>query len=210
VLVALAACSDGRSYNQAIAVLIDISGTYADEKVEVARILKREVLPQLEPGDTIAVLRVDSESYEKKNVEALVTLDYRPSRAAAQKLALAEELDAFAEDDARSKYSDIRGAMMLAADYLREVQAKSRVMLVFSDMREELPPGTRRAFRDAEFAGIDVLAVNVKQLGSDSADPEAYRERLSGWEKELHKAKAVGWRTVMDSSKLAPYLAQVR
>ena len=92
----LASCADGRRYNQAICALIDVSGTYADEKAEVASILKRDVLPSMLPGDTLLVIRIDSGSYEKDNIEALVTLDPRPSRANAQKLALARRLDAFA------------------------------------------------------------------------------------------------------------------
>jgi hypothetical protein len=206
----ICACSDASNYEQAIAVLIDVSGTYANEKGEVARIVKREILPNLVPGDTIAIVRVDSESYQKDNMEALVTLDRRPSRANAQKLQLAEQLDAFAELADESKYTDIRGAMMLAADYLSEVEAQSRVILVFSDMQEDLPPGAKRAFKEDEFKGIQVIAVNVKQLGSDTADPEAFRKRLSSWERDLQKARASGWRTVMDSAKLAPLLAQVR
>ena len=89
-------CADARNYEQAVCVLVDVSGTYADEKAEVVRILKRDVLPALLPGDTLLVIRIDSESYEKENLEALVTLDARPSRANAQKLALAHKLDAFA------------------------------------------------------------------------------------------------------------------
>ena len=90
------ACDDESRYDQAICVLIDESGTYADEKDEVVGILKREVLPAMEPGDTLLVIRIDDESYEKGNVEALMTLDARPSRANAQKLALAQKLDALA------------------------------------------------------------------------------------------------------------------
>ena len=76
-------CGDQSRYDQAVAVLIDVSGTYADQKADVVRIIKREVLPSLEPGDTLIVVRIDSESYQKENLEALVTLDHRPSRANA-------------------------------------------------------------------------------------------------------------------------------
>jgi hypothetical protein len=209
--VGLVGCTDdGSRYQQAVAVLIDVSGTYADQKGEVARIVKREVLPSLEPGDTLALIRIDSESYEKANVEALVTLDRRPSRANAQKLELASRLDAFARGDARSQFTDIPGAMMLAADYLRETEAGSRVILVLSDMRADLPPGARREFDEREFAGVQVVAVNVKHLESDNADPEQFRARLATWERDVTGAGAAGWRTVMDAQKLAPYLAEIR
>jgi hypothetical protein len=210
LLACAAGCSGAERYEQALAVLVDVSGTYADEKDEVARILKREVLPNLLPGDTIAVIRIDSESYEKDNVEALMTLDRRPSHANAQKLGLAKRLDEFAAAENRSKFTDIRGAMLLAADYLREVDAGSRVLLVFSDMREELPKGSKRKFDENEFAGVQVVAMNVVQLESDTADPAQFRDRMAAWETDVTEAHATGWRTFMDAEKLAPYLADIR
>jgi hypothetical protein len=127
-LAALAlGCADGRRYDQAIGVLIDVSGTYADEKARTVDVIKRDILPQMVPGDTLLIVRIDSESYDKENVEALLTLDRRPSHANAQKLAVARRLDAFAADDAGSEHTDIPGAIMLASEYLNEVDAGSRV-----------------------------------------------------------------------------------
>jgi hypothetical protein len=210
VALPLAGCLDTTRYDQAVCVLIDVSGTYADQRPEAVRILKRDVLPGMEPGDTLVVLRIDSESYEKSNLEALVTLDARPSRANAQKLALAQKLDAFAVADARSEYTDIPGAMMLGTEYLREIDARSRVMLVFSDLREDLPRGTTRTLAPSEFQGIQVVAINVKRLASDNADPDFFRGRLAGWERRLTDAGAMGWKTLMDPAKLGPTLAELR
>ena len=206
----LVGCSDGSDYQQAVAVLIDVSGTYADEKPEVARIVKRELLPNLVPGDTIAILRIDSASYEKENLEALVTLDRRPSRANSQKLALAKQLDAFAARDQRSEYTDIPGAMMLAAEYLRETGARSRAILLFSDLQSDLPNGVKRTFGEREFDGVRVIAMNVKKLERDNANPDDFRGRLAHWEKDVTRAGAGGWETFLDSAKLAPYLAEIR
>ena len=203
-------CADARNYEQAICVLVDVSGTYADEKPEVVRILKRDVLPALLPGDTLLLIRIDSESYEKENLEALVTLDSRPSRANAQKLALARKLDAFAARDEQAEYTDIPGAMMLGAEYLHELEAGSRVMLVFSDMREDLPAGSKRRLGEGEFEGIELVAVNVKRLAGDTADPELFRRRLDAWDRRVTVASAVAWRTLMDSNKLADHLAAIR
>jgi hypothetical protein len=205
-----AGCTDARRYDQAVAVLIDVSGTYADQKGEVAKIVKRDVLPALVPGDTLILIRIDSESYEKENLEALVTLDPRPSRANAQKLAIAGKLDAFAQGDARSEYTDIPGAMMLAADYLREIAAGSRVMLVFSDLREDLPQGAKRQLGESEFEGIELVAMNVKRLDSDNENPDLFRGRLARWEGQVTRSGATGWHNFMDATKLPPYLAQIR
>ena len=206
----LVGCAESGNDQQAVAVLIDVSGTYAAEKPEVARIVKRELLPNLVPGDTIAILRIDSASYEKENLEALVTLDRRPSRANAQKLALAKQLDAFAAREERSEFTDIPGAMMLAGEYLRETGARSRAILLFSDMKSDLPNGVKRAFGEREFEGVRVIAMNVKKLEHDNANPDEFRSRLAHWEKDVTRAGAGGWQTFLDSAKLAPYLAEIR
>jgi hypothetical protein len=203
-------CSDGSAWRQAVAVLVDVSGTYADQKGEVANIVKRDVLPNLLPGDTLLLVRIDSQSYQKENIEAMLTLDPRPSRANAEKLAFAQKLDAFAASGVRSEYTDIPGAMMLAAEYLKEIAAGSRVILVFSDMRDELPAGTTRELSASELAGIEVVAVNVKRLHSDNADPQLYRTRLEGWQERVMHHGAAGWRQVLDASQLPTQLAQLR
>ncbi len=149
--LALGLGCESRRYDQAICVLIDVSGTYADQKAEVVKIIKRDILPAMVPGDTLIAIRIDSESYQKENVEALVTLDARPSKANAQKLALALKLDEFASRKVSSKYTDIPGAMMLGAEYLSEIAAGSRVMLIFSDLQEELPKGAKRNLSETEF-----------------------------------------------------------
>jgi hypothetical protein len=203
-------CDTGRRYDQAICALIDVSGTYADQKREAVKHLKREILPNMVPGDTLIVIRIDSESYQKDNVEALLTLEARPSHANSQKLALARKLDAFAAREHESAFTDIPGAMMLGAEYLREVGAGSRVMLVFSDMQEDLPKGARRQMSEGEFEGVQIVAMNVKRLDQDTADPEVFRRRIAAWEKRVMGRGALGWQTIMDPNKLPVYLAQVR
>lgn len=206
----IAGCAGGRRYNQAICALIDVSGTYADEKVEVASILKRDVLPAMLPGDTLLVIRIDSGSYEKDNLEALVTFDPRPSHANAQKLALAHRLDAFAAAAGTSEYTDILGAMLLGSEYLSEIEAESRVMLVFSDLEQDLPAGAKRRIQAGEFDGIQIVAMNVKRLRNDNADPEAFRGRLASWEGQVLGGGAAGWRAIMDATQLPVHLAQLR
>ena len=184
VLVALclvAISCDSRRYDQAIGVLIDVSGTYTDQRKETVNVVKREILPYMVPGDTMVVVRIDSESYDQENVEALLTLDHRPSHANAQKLAMARKLDEFAERRVHASYTDIPGAIMLASEYLNEVGGGSSVMLIFSDMQEDLPPGARRDMDPEELANTHVVAMNVKRLQHDTIDPAVFRKRLDAW-----------------------------
>jgi len=195
-------CSSGAQYAQAIVALVDVSGTYADQKPEVVNVIRKGLLPRLSPGDTLVVIRIDNESYGKQNVEASMTLDVRPSKANAQKLALASALDTFAH----KQHTDIRGAMMLGAEYLRESNAGRRTMVVFSDMEEDLPRGVKRDMAADELKGVRVLAMNVKRLSRDNANPTAYRARLANWEKQLTSHGAREFKVVLEPEKLADLL----
>jgi hypothetical protein len=201
-----ASCTSGARYQHAVVALVDVSGTYADQKPEVVNVIRRGLLPRLTPGDTLVVIRIDAESYTRKNVEASMKLDLRPSKANAQKLAFAGQLDEFARRPVRAPHTDIRGAMMLGAEYLRETGAGRRTMIVFSDMEEDLPPGVKRDLAKDELAGVRVLAMNVKRLAADNANPAAYRLRLTSWEKQVTSHGAKEFKVVLEPEKLADML----
>ena len=59
----------------------------------------------------------------------------------------------------------------------------------------------------AELSGIDVVAVNVKRLQSDNADPQRYRGRLADWERHVLAHGAEGWRSLVDPAQLPTHLA---
>jgi len=205
-LLLLAGCGQDLGYAQAVSVLVDVSGTYADQKPQVADIVKKAILPSLHPGDSIMLITIDGESYEQDNVEIAVTLDPRPSHANAQKLAFAKHLDAFAERRTPAKHTDIQGAMMLAAERLRETKAGTQTIVAFSDMKQDLPAGYKRSFDADEFAGMRVAAVNVKQLANDNSDPNGYRDRLESWGQRVRESGAREWRVIADGMKLADYV----
>ena len=201
-------CTSGAQYAQAVCALVDVSGTYADQKGDVVEVIRKGLLPHLAPGDSLVVIRIDDESYKKGNVEASLKLDVRPSRANAQKLAFARQLDEFSKRPVRTAHTDIRGAMMLGAEYLRESGAGRRTMLVFSDLQEDLPRGVKRDLAPDEFKGVSVVAMNVKRLAADNADPTAYRQRLSGWEKQVTTHGARDFKVVLEPDKLVELLDQ--
>ena len=198
----LLSCSSSKNYAQAVVALVDVSGTYADQKPEVVNVIKRGILPKLQPGDSLFVIRIDDESYKKANVEGGMTLDVRPSRANAQKLQFASQMDRFAQKHQRSRHTDIRGAMMLAAEYLKETGAGLRTMVVFSDMEEDLPRGVKRTLAPDEFAGMRILAMNVKKLSADNANPTAYRARLASWQQQAKSHGAREFQVVLEPEKL--------
>jgi hypothetical protein len=202
--LALAACSEGRSHARAVAVLVDVSGTYTDKLPEVNRIVRAGVLPGLRPGDTFLLVRIQEQSYQDDALAIHpVLLDVQPSRANHQKLALAADLDRLAGSVKPARYTDISGALLRAAEHLRKSQAGEKVMVVFSDMKEELPKAARRALGPTELAGVDVMAMNVKRLAADANDPAAYRARLDAWGTKLTAAGARTWTVVLEPEELA-------
>ncbi len=209
-MLAASGCEENARYDQAVGILIDVSGTYADRKSDTIDLIKRQVLPDMVPGDTVFVIRIDSESYDETDLVALMKLDQRPSQANAQKLALAQMLDKFAQKRENASYTDIPGAIMLASEYLREIGAGSSSILVFSDMQTDLPPGAKRELEAGELAGTYVAAVSVKRLRADTYDPELYRARLARWEREVKDAGALGWRAILDPTRITPYLSEIR
>ena len=70
------------------------------------------------------------------------------------------------------------------------------MILVFSDMQEDLPSGTTRSWPSASWPTSQVVAVNVKRLQSDNADPQLFRGRLADWEQRVMSHGAAGWRQV--------------
>ncbi len=200
------ACTDGSEDARAIAVLIDVSGTYADQAPAVIKTVKAGILPSMMPGDTLTVVRIDDASYGKDNIETKLTLAPRRSEANAQKLQTARALDGFAKRVKPARHTDVTGAVMIAADYLRDAEPDRKMMVIFSDLREDLPAGTRRVLGDDELAGIRVLALNVKRLEADNRDPQGYRARMTAWRERLIGAGAEDFRIYVDDQRLVEAL----
>jgi len=209
-VISMAGCTNNDAYETAYCTLADISGTYAQEKESVARIIKAGVLPEMIPGDSIFLITIDSNSYSEENLQQKLVLDYKPSETNAQKLSFSAALDSFAGDLTQSKNTDISGAMMLCSDYLKDTNAGTQVMFIFSDMQEDLPAGVVRHFSEDEFSGIDIAAMNIIKLNADSSNPEVYRNRLKVWEQRSMKAGAQSWTTMMDTTKIQEFIYKVK
>ena len=210
VTVAVSACTDSKKYETSYCTLMDISGTYAGEKSSVVNIIKAGIVPEMIPGDSLFFVKIDSNSYAEENLVTKLTLDYRPTKANSQKMAVAKKLDDFGKGNAKSRLTDISGALMLCSDYLKATQSGTKVMFVFSDMKEELPAGVVRKFTDDEFEGIDIVAMNVIKLSKDSANPEVYRTRLKDWDKQITNAGARSWNTLIDATKIQEFIYNIK
>lgn len=206
VLAAAAGCVDPRSQAHAVYVLVDTSGTYAREAGK-AQLVVNYLLGTLQPGDSLAVARVQSRSFSEKDIIAKAVFDQRPTQANAQKRAFREKTDAFLRSTTGSAYTDITGGLIQGAEFLNETGAGKKTILIFSDMQEELDKVTVRNF-PISLKNIRVIAVNVVKLNSDNIDPRRYLGRLEAWQKRVEGAGASEWKVINDLERLDAIFAK--
>ena len=204
--VAVAGCVDSRSQAHAVYMLVDTSGTYAREAGK-AQLIINYLLGTLQPGDSLAVARVQSRSFSEKDIIAKAMFDTRPSQANAQKRAFRDKIDAFLKTVSGTAYTDITGGLIQGAEFLNETGAGKKTILIFSDMQEELDKVTIRNF-PISLKNIRVIAVNVTKLGTDNIDPRRYLGRLEDWQKRVVGAGASEWKVINDLERLDAIFAR--
>lgn len=203
--LALAACSQPEADTKAVYLLVDTSGTYT-QHLGKAQSIVNYLLGTLNSGDSIAVARIDSGSFTEKNIVATATFDGRPSVADNQKRLFKQKMDRFVSSvKTGSAHTDVTGAILQAAEFLKETGAGEKYVLVFSDMAEDLAKGQIRNF-PLPLKGIHVEALNVTKLRSDNVDPRDYLKRLSHWKKRVVNGGG-DWRVVNDFDRLDNLLA---
>ena len=185
--------------NRGVYLLMDTSGTYTQE-LNHAQQLINVILVRLEPGDSFAVGRIDTGSFSEKDIVAKVTFDDRPSQANQQKRRFREDVDTFVKKVKSSQYTDITGGVLQAIEYLNEKGTGGRHVLIFSDLKEELPNGYVRDI-PLQLQGFDVVALNVTKLRSDNVDPREYMDRLEDWQRRVEEGGGT-WRVINDMDRL--------
>ncbi len=193
-------CTEPRDHAQAVYLLVDTSGTYAEE-IGKAQLIVNYLLGSLQPGDSLAVARVRSRSFSEKDIIAKATFDNRPSQANAQKRVMKDRVEAFTSSARGSVNTDITGGLIQGAQFLNETGAGKKTILIFSDMQEELDRATVRDF-PIDLKDIRVVAVNVVKLKTDNIDPRRYMGRLEVWQKRVQAAGAREWRVINDIEHL--------
>jgi hypothetical protein len=196
----LTGCGDSRNHAHAVYMLVDTSGTYAQEAGK-AQVIVNYLLGTLQPGDSLAVGRVQSRSFSEKDIIAKATFDSRPSQANAQKRSFREKSDAYLKTIKGSRHTDITGGLLQGAEFLNETGAGRKTIIIFSDMQEELDKVTVRDF-PINLKNIRVIAVNVVKLKTDNIDPRLYFGRLEAWQKRVERAGASEWRVINDIERL--------
>jgi hypothetical protein len=206
IALATTGCVDTRSHANSVYMLVDTSGTYSQE-ANKAQVIINYLLGSLQPGDSLAVARVQSRSFSEKDIIAKATFDTRPSTENAQKRAFRERIENAFRAVNGSRYTDITGGLIQASEFLNETGSGNKTIIIFSDMQEELDKVTQRDF-PINLKGIRVIAVNVVKLKTDNVDPRRYMGRLEAWQKRVEGAGAREWRVINNLERLDAILAR--
>ncbi len=204
LLLLVSGCPDTTSHSQGVYMLLDSSGTYKKE-IKRAQAIINYLLGTLQPGDSLAVARIDSASFSEKDIISKMTFDRRPSMTNQQKRLFKQKVDEFVAKVKGSAYTDITGGVLQAVEYLNETGAGKKHILIFSDLKEELVKGHVRDF-PIQLSGCKVVALNVTKLRSDNVDPREYYKRVDQW-KERVEAGGGQWRVINDLERLESILA---
>ena len=199
ITAVLAGCVDKKSRAKGVYMLIDTSGTYTEE-LDKAQAIINYLLGTLEPGDSMAVARIDSGSFSEKDIIAHMTFDHRPSVSNKQRLRFRDEVDQNVKNVKGSPYTDISGGMLQAIEYLNEADPGKKYILVFSDLKEELPKGYVRDV-PFELREFNVVALNVTKLHADNVNPRDYLDRLDEWQQKVEDGGGT-WRVINDLERL--------
>jgi hypothetical protein len=192
-------CPDTVSHSRGVYMLLDTSGTYKKE-LKRAEAIINYLLGTLQPGDSMAVARIDSGSFSEKDIVAKMTFDKRPSVANQQKRLFKQKIDNFVKTAKGSAYTDITGGVLQSVEFLNEAGAGQKYILIFSDLKEELVKGQIRNF-PIQVDGCNVVALNVTKLRSDNVDPREYYKRVEDWRARV-EAGGGNWRIVNDLERL--------
>jgi len=192
----LASCSsETMPRNAGVYMLLDTSGTYAEELTKAEHII-RFTLSRLDATDSFAVARIDTGSFSEKDIVAKASFDDRPSAVNRQKRLFAQQVSEFVENVRPARYTDITGGLLQAVEYLNEKGTGSKTILIFSDLKEDLEQGYVRDI-EVELEGFRVIALNVTKLRSDNIDPREYLGRLQEWQGKVEKTGGQ-WRVIND------------
>jgi hypothetical protein len=194
--VLLVSCSsESTPRNTGVYMLLDTSGTYTEELDKAEQII-RYTLSRLDATDSFAVARIDTGSFSEKDIVAKASFDDRPSEVNRQKRLFAQQVSDFVTNADPSPYTDITGGLLQAVEFLNEKGTGNKMILIFSDLKEDLQADYVRDI-DVELDGFEVVALNVTKLHSDNIDPREYLGRLEEWQGRVEKTGGE-WRVIND------------
>lgn len=195
--LALGACEERSDTAAAVYGLLDVSKSYFREVDKALRTL-RATMGFMRAHDSFAVAEIGACSFTDDALVLSFTAPDRPTERQRLVAAYGQKLTDYGNRVKPAGYTDIRGALLQAAQHLAAKKAGSRTIVLFSDLEEDLPPTCRRdPALPAALRGMDVIGTNVTRLPEDNRDPARYARRLDGW-RQLVEAAGARWKVAPD------------
>ena len=113
----VSSCDDSAPAHHAVYVLIDRSGSYAQDYDKVISTIK-VTLASLEQGDSFALARIDNENFSERDIVVALSFSLRPSQTNAQKRAILNRVEQLADEIRVGSYTDVTGGMLHAMTWL--------------------------------------------------------------------------------------------
>ncbi len=167
-----------------IGVLYDASKTYSTTEVKRAALEgTSQIVRAMRPGGRLAFIRVGECSFSDRAVLIDRTLPERSDASTAAKLALLDEVERLRRRLPGEDSTDITGALWQAHRLFDGQSERRQVLIVFSDLEEDVATSACRGGRDAlpDLTGAHVLLAGVTGLAQDRGDPTKFFERVEAW-----------------------------
>lgn len=199
--LALGACEERSATASAVYGLLDVSKSYFREVDKALRTL-RATMGFMRAHDSFAVAEIGACSFTDDAVLLSFTAPDRPTERHRLVAAYGQKLADYGSRVKPAGNTDIRGALLQAAQYLAARQAAVRTIVLFSDLEEDLPANCRRdPALPATLRGMEVIATNVTRLPEDNREPARYARRLDGW-RQLVEAAGARWKVAPDATEV--------
>lgn len=199
--LAVGACEERSATASAVYGLLDVSKSYFREVDRALRTL-RATMGFMRAHDSFAVAEIGACSFTDDAVLLSFTAPDRPTERQRLLAAYGQKLAEYGGRLKPAGNTDIRGALLQAAQYLAARQAAARTIVLFSDLEEDLPPHCRREpTLPTILRGMEVIATNVTRLPEDNREPARYARRLDGWRK-LVEAAGARWKVAPDATEV--------
>jgi hypothetical protein len=168
-----------RNYN--ICVLLDISGSYAEEARRAVPSIG-VIINSMQSNDRLTVGTIQTCSFSNDGVIVDRTFPAAPEEVFRSRVQVFQRIQSFFRNpDIATDYTDIRGGVLFSAQTLTGAEALRRVLIIASDLVETPSPGCG-APSSIRLDGIDVIFASVTRTEADRRSPDAYAERIAFWE----------------------------
>ena len=205
VYLCVTSCDDSAPAHHAVYVLIDRSGSYAQDYDKVISTIKL-TLASMEQGDSFSLARIDNENFTEADIAVALTFSSRPSQTNAQKRAVLTMVEQLAAETRAGSYTDVTGGMLQAMTWLNATGARTKTIIVFSDFPEEPREGYLSEF-PVNFNGARVVVWNVPPAedvaGITLTETQPFSARANAWQERV-KTGGGNWQLINDVSELKP------